>query len=141
MINESKARVEITAYRYHCYKLDCMFSIFLFSQFQRSTKVPTCHFSSHCEIVLTCNHSNVRSSTVKIAKQSSVILRTEQHLVEVMISISTTMPILTKARIVFTLAAHTSHQLEISIALNKPNRCLLVAATSHQQKLKYFTEH
>ena len=73
-------------------------------------------------------------------KQSTVILRTEQHLVEVMISTSITMPTLTKARIVFTLAAPISHQLGISIALNKPSRCLLVAATSHQQKLTYFTE-
>ena len=57
-----------------------------------------------------------------------------------MICTSITMPTLTKARIMLTLAAHTSHQLGISIALNKPSR-LLVAATSHQQKLKYFTEH
>ena len=76
-----------------------------------------------------------------MAKQYSVILRTEQHSVEFMICTSITMPTLTKARIMLTLAAHTSHQLGISIALNKPSRCLLVAATSHQQKLKYFTEH
>ena len=121
-----------------------MFSIFFLSLFQRSTKVPACHFSSHCEILPTCNHSNVRSSTVKMAKQSTVtvILRTEQHLVVVMISTSITMSTLTKARIVFTaLAAHTSHQLGISIALNKPSCCLLVAVTSHQQKLNYFTEY
>ena len=95
MINEDKARAEITAYRDHCKKLHCMFSIFFFSQFQNSTKVPTCHFSSHCEILPTCNHSNVRSSTVKMAKQSSVILRTEQHSVEVMICTSLTVATLT----------------------------------------------
>ena len=117
-----------------------MFSIFFFSQFQRSTKVPTCHFSSHCEILPTCNHSNVRSSTVKMAKQSSVILRTEQHSVEVMICTSLTMATLSKTRIV-TLATHTNHQLGISLTLHKPSRCLLLAATSHQQKLKYFAKH
>ena len=73
-----------------------------------------------------------------MATQSTVILRTEHHLVEVVICASLAMPTLTKARIVI-LAAHTN-QLGISMALNKPSRCLLVAATSHQQKLKYFTE-
>ena len=139
MINEGKARVEITSYRDHCYNLDCMFSIFFFSQFQRRTKVATCHFSFHCEILPTCNHSNVRSSTVKMAKQSSVILRTEQHSVEVMICTSLTMATLSKTRIV-TLATHTNHQLGISLTLHKPSR-LLVATSSHQQKLKYFTEY
>ena len=70
--------------------------------------------------------------------QSSVILRTEYYLV-VMICTSLTMPTLTKARVV-TLATHTSHQLGISITPHKPSRCLLVAKTSHQQKLKYSTE-
>ena len=74
-----------------------------------------------------------------MATQSAVIFRTEQHLVEVMIWSSVTMPTLTKARIV-TLATHTNHQLGIRITLNKPSRCLLVATPSHQQKLKYFTE-
>ena len=72
--------------------------------------------------------------------QSTVILRTEQHLVEVMIWSSLTMPTLTKAHVV-TLATHTSHQLGIGITLHKPSRCLLVANTSHQQKLKYSTEY
>ena len=134
MINEGKARVEITAY------IECMFSIFFFSQVQRSIKVPMCHFSSHCEILPTYNHSNVRSSTVKMAKQSSVILRMEQHSVEVMICTSLTMATLSKTRIV-TLATHTNHQLGISLTLHKPSRCLLVATSSHQQKLKYFTEY
>ena len=71
--------------------------------------------------------------------QSTVVLRTEQYLVEVMICGSLTMPTPTKTRIV-TLAAHTKHQLGIRITLHKPSRCLLVAATSHQQKLKYSTE-
>ena len=71
--------------------------------------------------------------------QSTVILRTEQHLVEVMICTSLTMPTLTNTRIV-ALATHTKHQLGISVALHKPSRCLLVSATSNQQKLKYFTE-
>ena len=74
-----------------------------------------------------------------MAAQSTVILHTEQYLVEVMICSSITMPTLTKARIV-TLATHTCHQLGISMALHKPSRCLLVATSSHQQKLKYFTE-
>ena len=71
--------------------------------------------------------------------QSTVILRTEHYLVEVMICTSLTMPTLSKARIV-TLATHTKHQLGISITLHKPSRCLLVATSSHQQKLKYSTE-
>ena len=71
--------------------------------------------------------------------QSTVILHTEQHLVKVLTCTSITMPTLTNTRIV-TLATHTSHQLDISITLHKPSRCLLVATSSHQQKLKYFTE-
>ena len=74
-----------------------------------------------------------------MSTQSAVLLHTEQHLVGVVICTSLTMPTLTKARIV-TLATHTSHQLGISLALHKPSRCLLVAPTSHQQKLKYSTE-
>ena len=73
-----------------------------------------------------------------MVKQSSVTLHTEQYLVKVMTCTSLTMPTLTKTRIV-TLATHTKHQLGISITLPKPSR-LLVAHTSHQQKLKYFTE-
>ena len=74
-----------------------------------------------------------------MATQSTVILHTEQYLVEEMICSLLTMPTLTKTRPV-TLATRTNHQLGFSITLNKPSRCLQVAATSHQQKLKYFTE-
>ena len=75
-----------------------------------------------------------------MAKQSSVILRTEQHSVEVMMCTSLTMATLSNTRIV-TLATHTNHQLGISLTLHKPSRCLLVATSSHLQKLKYFTEY
>ena len=71
--------------------------------------------------------------------QSTVILHGEQYLLEVVIWPSLTMPTLTKTRVV-TLATRTSHQLGISVTLHKPSRCLLVANTSHQQKLKYSTE-
>ena len=121
------------------YKNYCYFPSLFFSLVQEITKVPTFHFCSHYETPTTCNHSNVPSLTVKMPTQSTVILCTEQHLVEVMICTSLTMPTLTEARIV-TLATHTSHQLSISMALNKPSRCLLVASASHQQKLKFFIE-
>ena len=71
------------------------FALYFFPQVQHSTKLPTTHFCSHYETLITCNHLNVRSLTVKMATQSSVILRTEQYLVEVMICSSITMPTLT----------------------------------------------
>ena len=115
------------------------FPSYFFPQVQDSAKLPTSHFCSHYETLTTCSHSNVPSFTIKIAGQSSVILRTEQYLVQVVICTSLTMPTLTKTHIV-TLARHTNHQLGIGMALHKPDRCLLVATTSHQQKLKHFIE-
>ena len=76
---------------------------------------------------------------VRALTQSSVNLRSEHHLVEVVICTSLTMPTPTKTRIV-TLATHTNHHLGISTALHRPGHCLLIATNSHQQKLKYFTE-
>ena len=81
---------------------------FYFFQVPDSGKVLAFHFCSHYETLTTCNHSNVRLLTVKMATQSTVIFRTEQHLVEVMIFTSLTMPTLIKTRIV-TLATHTKN--------------------------------
>ena len=110
-------------------------------------KVPTYHFCFHYETHEIWNHSNVRSLTVKMGMQSTVILRTEQHLVKEMIwpsrtsQVTTTaMVIVIEAIVVVTLAPHTSHHMAINMTPNKPSRCLLVDATSHQQPLKYFTE-
>ena len=102
------------------------------------SNVPSLTTCSHSNALTTCSHSNVPSFTIKIAGQSSVILRTEQYLVLV-ICTSLTMPTLIKTHIVI-LVLHTNHQLGISMALHKPDRCLLVATTSHQQKLKHFIE-
>ena len=63
----------------------------------------------------------------------------EQHLVEVMICTSMTMPAVTQAHIA-TLVTHTNPHQDTNITPHKPSHCLLVATTSHQQKLKCFTE-
>lgn len=111
-------------------------------------KVPMYHFCFHYETHETWHHSNVRSLTAKMATLSTVRFHMDHYLVKEKIWPST--PRVTPIAIVImmsvvvivvvTLAPRTSHHMGISITPNKSSCCLLVDATFHQQKLKYFIE-